>query len=206
MKGKPVSLNRRRFIAAAAFLGAPASALRAQAPRALTPRMTEGPFYPEAFPAEPRATLVRGPLMGNPPALALTGRVVDRFGKPLEGARVEIWQCDGLGRYTHSRDGTPDDRDANFAGFGWVRTDAAGQYAFSTIRPVPYSGRTPHIHFAVRAAGIAPLITQMFVEGEAQNRGDFLYANLTAAQRAQVTVAIESNGATRRARFDLVAG
>ena len=24
------------------------------------------------------------------------GRILDRFGKPVEGARVEIWQCDAL--------------------------------------------------------------------------------------------------------------
>jgi protocatechuate 3,4-dioxygenase beta subunit len=198
-------LNRRRFIAAAAFLGAPASALRAQGPRAVTPRMTEGPFYPEAFPAEPRANLVRGPLMGKPAPLSLEGRVVDRFGKPLGGARVEIWQCDGLGRYTHSRDGTPDDRDANFLGYGWVRADAEGRYAFSTIRPVPYSGRTPHIHVAVMSGG-TPLVTQMFVEGEAQNRGDFLYAHMPVAQRALVTVRIESIEGRQRAVFDIVTG
>lgn len=197
--------NRRRFIAAAAFMGASASALRAQGPRPATPRMTEGPFYPEAFPAEPRANLVRGPLMGKPAPLALEGRVLDRFGKPLAGARVEIWQCDGLGRYTHSRDGTPDDRDANFAGFGWVRTDGEGRYAFSTIRPVAYSGRAPHIHVAVKSGGTS-LITQMFVEGEAQNRGDFLYSHLTVAQRALVTVRIEAAEGRQRAVFDLLAG
>lgn len=195
---------RRRFVAAAALLGAPASALRAQSARQPTPAMTEGPFYPESFSAEPQANLVRGALMGNPVPLALGGRILDRFGRPVEGARVEIWQCDGLGRYTHSRDSRPDDRDANFAGFGWVKSDAAGRYAFATIRPLPYSGRTPHIHFAVKAPKARALVTQMFVDGEAGNQRDFVYRNLSQAERALVTVRPAPAGNGQRAMFDLV--
>lgn len=197
-------LSRRRFVAAAAILGAPASALRAQTTLAPTPSMTEGPFYPESFTAEPVTRLVRGPLMGKPVLLALEGRVTDRFGKPVEGARVEIWQCDGLGHYTHSRDGTKDDRDANFAGFGWMRTGADGSYAFATIRPLPYPGRTPHIHVAVKAQKFRGLITQMFVDGVAQNQRDGIYRALNVAERAQVTAKLEDAGEGQRAKFSLV--
>ncbi|MBL8382341.1 MAG: intradiol ring-cleavage dioxygenase [Burkholderiales bacterium] len=196
--------SRRRFLAAAALLGVPASALRAQSARAPTPAMTEGPFYPESFSAAPQTDLVRGPLMGRPVPLALGGRILDRFGKPVAGARVEIWQCDGLGRYTHSRDSRPEDRDANFAGFGWMLSDAGGRYAFATIRPLPYTGRTPHIHFAVRAPKARALVTQMFVEGEPANANDFLYRSLGPAARALVTVRPVPAGAGERAEFDLV--
>src|SRR4051794_25044223 len=40
---------------------------------------------------------------------------------------------------------------------------------FLTIRPVPYPGRTPHIHFAVSGRGFARFITQMYVAGESGN-------------------------------------
>ena len=199
-------LTRRRFVASAALLGVPASALRAQSPRAPTPAMTEGPFYPEAFTAEPLTNLVRGAMLGKPTLLSLEGRVVDRFGKPVAGCRVEIWQCDALGRYTHSRDGTPDERDRNFAGYGWTRTDADGRYAFQTISPVPYSGRTPHIHVAAKAPKQQALITQLFVEGEAQNQRDFLYRSMTQAQRALVTVKLEHAAPHKRATFDVTLG
>ena len=41
-----------------------------------------------------------------------------------------------------------------------------------TIRPVPYPGRTPHIHFAVSGPGFPRFITQMYAAGEPQNERD----------------------------------
>lgn len=197
---------RRRlvFSAAAAMLAAPASAIRAQTPLAPTPAMTEGPFYPESFTKEPLSQLVRGALQGNAIVLALEGLILDRFGKPVEGARVEIWQCDGIGHYHHSRDGDAKDRDPNFAGIGWVKTAADGAYAFNTIRPVFYPGRAPHIHFAVKAPRHQALITQMFVDGETQNQSDGIYARMTRAQRTLVTAKLENASSGQRTRFDLI--
>jgi protocatechuate 3,4-dioxygenase beta subunit len=197
-------LSRRRFIASAASLGVPASALRAQTTRPATPSSTEGPYYPENFTAEPMPNLLRGAPLGPAVPLALEGRVLDRFGKPVAGARVEIWQCDALGHYTHSHESRASERDPNFAGFGWVRTDAEGRYAFSTLRPVPYPGRTPHIHVGVKAAKVRPLVTQMYIDGLAQNQSDFLYSSMPPGQRALVTVKLEPVGAGQRAVFDLV--
>ena len=203
-----MQLTRRRltFSAAAIALCAPASALRAQTTLTPTPSSTEGPFYPEDWSREPFTQLVRGPLKGNPALLVLSGRILDRFGKPVEGARVEIWLADGLGRYTHSRDSEPKDRDPQFAGYGWMKTGADGQYAFNTIRPVPYTGRTPHIHFAVIAPRSKKLVTQMYVEGVAQNERDFLYTNIPRAQRALVTARLEGDDKAQKARFDLIIG
>ena len=200
--------TRRRlvFSAAAIVLGAPASALRAQTTLTPTPSSTEGPFYPEDWSREPFTQLVRGPLKGNPALLALSGRILDRFGKPVDGARVEIWLADGLGRYTHSRDSEPKDRDPQFAGYGWMKTGADGQYAFNTIRPVPYTGRTPHIHFAVIAPRSKKLVTQMYVEGVAQNERDYLYTNIPRLQRALVTARLEGDDKGQKARFDLIVG
>ena len=62
--------------------------------------------------------------------------------------------------------------DAAFQGYGRVQVDAAGRYAFRTIRPVAYPGRTPHIHFKVHAPGIGRLTTQMYVAGERLNASD----------------------------------
>lgn len=205
------SLPRRRLLAyagaAATALMAPASALRAQTALTPTPASTEGPFYPENWTPEPMTQLVRGALMGNAMPLALEGRIFDRFGKPLEGARVEIWLADGLGKYTHTRDSEAKERDPNFAGFGWMKTAADGRYGFSAIRPVPYTGRTPHIHFAVIAPRAKKLVTQMFVEGVAQNERDYLYTHIPRAQRSLVTAKLENTGAGQagqRASFDLI--
>ncbi len=42
----------------------------------------------------------------------------------------------------------------------------------TTIRPVAYPGRTPHIHFKVHAPGVGRLTTQLYVAGEAHNATD----------------------------------
>jgi protocatechuate 3,4-dioxygenase, beta subunit len=186
---------RRRVIAAsivgAAALSMPA-VLRGAALMA-TPAQTEGPFYPVTFPTDSDSDLVHvaghaEAAKGMPTRVA--GRILDLAGQPVAGARVEIWQCDANGRYHHVRDGDVgrerDDnfqgfgqsgdvgreRDDNFQGFGQSVTDPAGGYRFLTIRPVAYTGRTPHIHFAVAAPGRRRFITQMYVAGEPQNDRD----------------------------------
>jgi protocatechuate 3,4-dioxygenase beta subunit len=78
------------------------------------------------------------------------------------------------GRYRHPRD-RQDGRDAGFQGRGRVLAGADGSYAFRTIRPVAYPGRTPHIHVATAAPGAPPLVTQFYVAGEPLNDRDGLF-------------------------------
>ena len=97
-------------------------------------------------------------------------------------------QCDATGEYHHvgGAEGDP-----AFQGFGAVTTDAEGRYAFRTIKPVPYPGRTPHIHFAVLEGGRRRLVSQMFIEGEAGNARDGLYRHL-GAEAKRVTMKLEN--------------
>jgi len=62
----------------------------------------------------------------------------------------------------HPRDGGQNRRDTGFQGFGATTTTSDGFYRFRTIKPVPYGGRTPHIHFKVKTAN-RELTTQMYV-------------------------------------------
>jgi protocatechuate 3,4-dioxygenase beta subunit len=92
--------------------------------------------------------------------------VLARDGRPLFGAVVELWQCDNYGRYHHAGDdGHP--RDDNFQGYGATLTDAEGRYEFKTIRPVPYTGRPPHMHVRLRHASAPTLTTQIYIAGDA---------------------------------------
>lgn len=203
--------TRRRMLSGAAsslVLVALAPRVRAQG-LTVTPPQTEGPFYPVAIPEDADNDLVKvagkaGDAKGTIAYVA--GRVLDRNGRPVPGATVEIWQCDHLGRYMHPGDRGP--RDEAFQGFGRMATDGEGGYRFRTIRPVPYTGRTPHIHFAVLASGRPRLVTQMYVAGEAQNERDFIYRSLDPAARRAVTVALAPrSGAEAGAlagTFDLV--
>jgi protocatechuate 3,4-dioxygenase beta subunit len=86
-------------------------------------------------------------------------------------------------------------------------TDAEGRYRFRTIRPVPYPGRTPHIHFAVFAPGAASFTTQLYVSGEPRNERDFIFRSI-APERRRLMMAefLPARGvrAELAARFDIV--
>src|SRR5262249_30053496 len=120
----------------------------------------------------------------------ISGHILDRDGRPISGARVEIWQCDANGHYHYVRDnrvGAPPDE--NFQGYGQTLADTAGASRSRTIRPVPYPGRTPHIHFAVSAPDVPRFITQMYVAGEPQNERDGVLASVRdPAARARLIV------------------
>ncbi len=175
-----------------------------------TPRQTRGPFYPPEPPLDQDNDLIRvagrdAPAEGTSADVA--GRIVDPSGAPIDSARVEIWQCDANGRYHHPR-GRDAGRDPNFQGFGACTTDADGRYRFRTIRPVPYPGRTPHIHFRVVAPELPELVTQMYIAGHPLNADDPIFRSAGAARR-RLAVAFEpvdAGDAEHRARFDLVLG
>ncbi|WP_420349808.1 hypothetical protein [Pelagibius sp.] len=210
---KLTSLSRRRALGVAlgAGLGFAGSKRLTAAATVLTPQQSAGPFYPPRLPADSDFDLTR--VEGRSARAAGTvvevvGRVSDEAGRPLAGGRVEIWQCDAFGFYHHPRD-RGGRADPNFQGFGRVTLGAEGLYRFTTIQPVAYPGRTPHIHFAVSGPGVERLTTQMYLAGEPLNARDFLYnAIRDPAARASVTVAFEEGpeGGPPRGRFDLVLG
>jgi len=182
---------RRELLVGATALAALGSASRLSASVAATPRQTAGPFYPVDWDGDIDWDLVR---VAGEDARALgqvthlQGRVTDLGGAPIAGARVEIWQCDANGRYRHPGDDRSATRDPAFQGRGRVVTDGQGRYRFRTIRPVPYPGRTPHIHFRVIAEDGRELITQMYVAGEPQNERDFLFSRLRDPSRVLVSL------------------
>ena len=177
-----------------------------------TPRQTEGPFYPVKFPPDVDGDLVvlRGSAAKAEGVVAhVMGRVLGLDGRPVAGATVEIWQCDARGRYLHPGDTGRQPRDSAFQGFGRAVSGADGAYRFRTVRPVPYPGRTPHIHFAVAASGRREFVTQMYVAGEPLNERDGLYRSIRdPRQRAVVTVRLDqANGVEAGAlagTFDIV--
>ena len=198
---------RRRSITAA-LVALPAFWLGARAQPAATPRptpsQTEGPFYPVEIPADSDYDLLRNGTLSygrGQPAL-LEGRVTDVSGQPVSGAQVEIWQCDEAGHYHH-----PGDRgraDPAFQGFGRMRVGDDGHYRFRTIRPVPYGGRTPHIHVKVRSGSRALLTTQLYVAGDPHNARDFLWRQLEGRAREAVTVPFQAGPDGLFARFPIV--
>lgn len=184
-----MSRTRRHFLVGAAglftTLALPPSARAAL----LTPRQPAGPFYPTELPLDDDNDLVQvagQEKVANGRISDLSGRLFDRNGRPLAGMRIEIWQCDAHGRYRHPRDPGRRPIDPGFQGFGHTLTDGDGRYRFRTIRPVPYPGRAPHIHVAVRPRGVEPFVTQLYVAGETRNADDFLFRRIPVEQRARI--------------------
>lgn len=203
-------IQRRRLIAAlAASALTPWQRLLAGRPvLPVTPSDAEGPFYPVEIPSDSDNNLmqVEGQDAISPGQRThLHGSVVDPYGVPIDGVRVEIWQCDQGGVYHH-----PGDRgraDPRFQGFGATATDQDGIYHFQTLRPVPYGGRTPHIHYRVTAPGFTRLTTQLYVAEEAdRNARDFLYKRHTPEERALLTTSFRSAGDVTTAEFNIVLG
>lgn len=203
--------RRKVFIGATAVLVAPLVVF-AQSPLVVTPGQTEGPFYPVSLPADRDADLVRvqgqaAQAVGH--VTHISGRVLDKRGAVVRGAMVEIWQCDNNGVYNHPGDSGQRRRDAAFQGYGRTDVDDSGRYAFRTIRPVAYPGRTPHIHFKVHAPGVGMLTTQMYVEGEAQNQRDGVLRGIRDAKaRQSVIVRLDPAGdieaGALKGAFDIV--
>jgi protocatechuate 3,4-dioxygenase beta subunit len=207
-------LDRRRslrLVATAALIGLPALHLRAAThggSRRATPRQTEGPFYPETLPADTDADLLinqtqSGSLRyGKGQPAWVEGTLADIDGRAISGASIEIWQCDQDGHYHHPRDGGL--ADPAFQGFGRATVDAQGRWRFRTLRPVAYSGRTPHIHAKVKLGTRELLTTQLYVQDDPGNARDGLWRRLSVEDRAAITspYVVGTDGLT--ARYELV--
>lgn len=169
-----------------------------------TPSQTEGPYYPIALPSDNDFDLLRnGSAVYNQAQVAwVEGVVTDTKGVPVSGAVVEIWQCDHEGHYHHPRDGNK--ADPSFQGFGSVAVGKDGRYRFRTMRPAPYTGRTPHIHVKVKLDRKELLTTQLYVAGEPGNDRDALWRRLSDQERAALTRTFSPSANGLRAEFPIV--
>lgn len=190
------AITRRHLLHALLALGAtgaaglPRAARAADAARVATPAVSLGPFYPAQKPADSDAdlTMVQGRSQRAAGTLLYTsGRVLDLDGRPLANASVEMWQANAFGRYHHPGDSDASGKlDPNFQAYARLVTDAEGRYRIKTVKPPPYGGRTPHLHYIV-ASGRARLTTQMFFDGDPGNERDFLYRSLSTADKRAAT-------------------
>ena len=186
--------TRRRFVLAGAVsagLGfVPGRALAELSPTPAchdgdeaTLRQTEGPFFKSRSPQ--RADLIEPGMRGRP--LALSGTVLTRACRPLERVLVDLWHADDTGEYDNT----------GFRLRGHVFTDAQGRYAFRTIVPAAYEGRTRHFHVKVAAPGRPVLTTQFYFPDEPKNRRDPLF-------RRELLLRVAEAGDGVDARFDVV--
>lgn len=184
----PPSPRRRTLLLATSLLAVPGRALAADLRP--TPANAEGPFYPPNKPADVDADLTQVAGHANRAKgtiLYVTGRVLDSKGAPIPNAVLEVWQCNAFGRYIHPSDSeSSGPLDPDFQGYARLAAGDDGAFRIKTIKPPPYGGRTPHIHYIV-ASPRTRLTTQMFFEGEAMNERDFLYRYLSRDDRRAST-------------------
>lgn len=135
-----------------------------------------GPFFVEGAPEVPHGADIAGGATGEP--CWVEGTVTDTDGKPVSGARIEVWEADGDGLYDVQYD------DRRTAARGHLHTDSEGRYRFWAITPTPYpiphdgpvgemlhaAGRSPmrasHLHFMVSHPACRTLVTHIFVRGD----------------------------------------
>lgn len=136
-----------------------------------------GPFHVMGAPDLPVGGDLRGDF--DAPVLISEGIVKDQDGKPIEGAKIDIWQTAPNGLYA-SQD---DDQDV-YSFHGIQTTGADGRYAFTSVKPVEYevptdgplgdffaatgrhAWRPSHLHFIVKADGYRPLVTEVFPDDD----------------------------------------
>ena len=161
-----MSLTRRTFLTG--LSGLTLYSIASSARSRVTPWQSLGPFYPQKLPVDSDAdlTFVVGK---NDQATGqftrLSGRVTDQCGAPIKNARVEIWQCDANKVYHHPAVFDAAKADPNFLGFGAQVSDEVGAFSFTTIVPVGYFGRPPHIHVKLWINGAETLTTQVYLFG-----------------------------------------
>jgi protocatechuate 3,4-dioxygenase beta subunit len=144
----------------------------------------EGPFFKPASPL--RGDLREPGMAGRPTELA--GFVLTRSCRPVARALIEIWHADDQGEYDNT----------GFRLRGHLFADAKGHYAFKTIVPGLYPGRTRHFHIKVQAAAESPVLTtQLYFPDEPRNQEDDLF-------RPELTMQVAASDDALRARFDLV--
>lgn len=156
-----------------------------------TPRTIEGPLYVAGAPVcQGKARLDDGSEDGKAEVLMMQGTVRDEHGRPLPGARVEVWHANSLGNYSFFDKSQP--------AFNLRRTiiaDAEGRYQFRSTMPSGYGcppdgpvqqllnqlgrhGRRPaHIHFFISAPDYRMLTTQINIDGDEYLWDDFAFAS-----------------------------
>jgi protocatechuate 3,4-dioxygenase beta subunit len=136
-----------------------------------------GPFYVPGAQRMPLGASISKDGKGEP--MLVSGRVLDRAGRPIAGATLDVWQAAPNGFYD-----TQDPQQPAFNLRGVFATGADGRYRFTTVKPSSYpipddgpvgdmlkgAGRHPyrpaHIHFIVTAPGFRPIVTHLFMAGD----------------------------------------
>ncbi|HEV7234445.1 MAG TPA: protocatechuate 3,4-dioxygenase [Sphingorhabdus sp.] len=195
-------VSRRAFGGSLLAVGALAASRAVAAPM-VTAESPMGPFYPTGYSGDDDLdmTMLKGrPARALGDVIEVSGRVLDRQGDPMRGAKIELWQANANGRYAHSNDISAGALDPNFQGLARLVTGPSGEWRIRTIRPNLYGRRTRHIHFDVSGRAHRLMAQMYFPEDAEKNASDGLYRLL--GKSAETSLARLE--APNRYRWDIV--
>ncbi|MBB4233852.1 dioxygenase [Rhizobium esperanzae] len=151
-----------------------------------------GPFWRLNSPqVENGGTIIRSETPGTP--LFVHAKVVDRKGKPIPGAEIDVWHASPVGLYENQ---DPDQAEMNLR--GKFTTDDEGRFWFRTVKmvgyPIPIGGvvgrllqaqgrhpyRPAHLHALIFKQGYKTLISQVFDPSDPNIESDVQFG-VTAA-------------------------
>ncbi|MDO3433732.1 dioxygenase [Rhizobium sp. CBN3] len=151
-----------------------------------------GPFWRLNSPrVENGGTIIRSETPGTP--LFVHAKVVDRGGKPIPGAEIDVWHASPVGLYENQ---DPDQAEMNLR--GKFTTDDEGRFWFRTVKmvgyPIPVDGvvgrllqaqrrhpyRPAHLHALIFKQGYKTLISQVFDPSDPNIESDVQFG-VTAA-------------------------
>lgn len=213
--GQICSDERQEFILLSDVLGVSmlVDAVNNRAPEGATESTVLGPFHVAGAPERAMGSNICLDGKGEP--CLFEGQVRDTDGRPVEGARIDVWCDNPDGFYDVQQPGIQ----PKWNNRGVFVTGPDGTYAFRGIKPVSYPiphdgpvgamlqalGRHPyrpaHMHFIVMAPGFRTLVTHTFVGGDPWLASDAVFGVKTSL----IAPFDQVDGATGwRAPFDFV--
>lgn len=187
--GGMCSGERQEFILLSDTLGFSmlVDAINNRRPDGATENTVFGPFHVEGAPLRQMGDVIA--LEDKGERCLYEGRVLDLDGKPVEGARIDVWSDNADGYYDVQQPGIQ----PRWNNRGVFVTGPDGRYSFVGIKPVSYPipddgpvgqmlkalGRHPyrpaHMHFMVTAPGHEKLVTHTFVAGDTYLESDAVF-------------------------------
>ncbi|AOJ94833.1 intradiol ring-cleavage dioxygenase [Burkholderia multivorans] len=175
--GQICTNERQEFVLLSDTLGFSmlVDAINNRRPSGATENTVLGPFHVDGAPD--RAMGERISFDGKGEDCLFEGRVVDLQGRPVVGARLDVWSDNADGYYDVQQPGIQ----PRWNNRGVFTTGPDGKYSFLGIKPVSYPiphdgpvgqmlaalGRHPyrpaHMHFIVTAPGFEKIVTHTFV-------------------------------------------
>lgn len=214
--GQKCSPERQEFILISDTLGVSmlVDAINNRRSSGATENTVLGPFHVAGAPELPMGANIS--LDGVGEACLFEGRVLDTDGKPVLGARIDVWSDNADGFYDVQQPGIQ----PKWNNRGIFTTGADGAYQFRGIKPVSYPvpvdgpagemltgmGRHPyrpaHTHLIVTAPGFQKLVTHIFVGDDPYIQSDAVFG----VKASLIAPFVKTHGGDTawRCPFDLV--